>query len=133
MFILIPIVFLAPALIAVLFYERFKGYELILRKRIELLIVFAFLIIAVAHAIFWARGWEFADWTLTGNSSLNTIAFIAQYMLITLVAAIVLAYVLSLVKVSGISRIGSSDDEADGEADGEDAADDAENTTSDDK
>ena len=100
MLILQILLLLGPALISVLLYERFKGYELTLTKRISLLFVFAFFINMVGYATLWVRGWGYHSWTLDSESGMTNVSFVLKYMGITLVAAVALAFILSLVRVS---------------------------------
>jgi len=90
---------LVPAMISVLLYERFKGYELSTQKRIFLLLIFAFLINMIGYAAMWLRGWEYHSWTLDRYSSMTGISFVVKYMAISLVSSAVLPFVLSLVRV----------------------------------
>jgi len=99
MLILQILLMLVPALISVLLFERFKGCELTLLKRVELLLVFAFLINLIGYATMWVMGWGYHSWTLDSESSMTSISFVVKYMGISLVAAIALAFVLSLVRV----------------------------------
>ena len=100
MIILAFLLIFVPALISVLLYERFKGYDLTIQKRLMLLLIFAFLINMVWFAITWARGWEFQSWASDSESSLTSTVFVLQHKAISLVSGVVLAYILSLVKVS---------------------------------
>gem|GEM_PF-2230533 len=102
MLIIVVLTLLVPALIGVLFYERFKGYVLIWRKRIELLLVFAFMINLTAYATFWARGWPMLSWGTNDNSSAILIPVVVQYMAIALVTAVILAFVASLVRIRAL-------------------------------
>lgn len=99
MIIIIALMVLVPALMAVLFYERFKGYELILRKRIELFLIFAFIINMLGYIVLWLRGWTYVVWTADIEVGALTASFVVQYMAISSVTAIVMAYMLSLVRV----------------------------------
>jgi hypothetical protein len=99
MIILQILVMLVPALIALLLYERFKGYELVLQKRVMLLLIFAFLINMVVYAVMWVRGWDNPSWTAEGEATVIATSFVLQYMLISLVSGVGFAFVLSLVRV----------------------------------
>jgi len=100
MLILQILLLLVPALISVLLYERFKGCELTLLKRVELLLVFAFLINMVGYAALWVRGRPDLSWTLDSASGMTDISFVLKYMAVSLVTAVALAFILSLVRVS---------------------------------
>jgi len=100
MIILAFLLIFVPALISVLLYERFKGYNLTMQKRVMLLLIFAFLINMIWFAITWARGWEFQSWASDSESSLTSTVFVLQHKAISLVSGVVLAYILSLVRVS---------------------------------
>ena len=99
MLILLILLLLAPSLISVLLYERFKGYELPILKRIALWIVFAFLVNMIVYAAIWLRGWESISWGLDNGSDLYNVAFCLKYMVLSLVAAVIIPFVLSLVKI----------------------------------
>ena len=109
MLIIVVLTLLVPALIGVLFYERFKGYVLIWRKRIELLLVFAFMINLTAYATFWARGWPMLSWGTNDNSSAILIPVVVQYMAIALVTAVILAFVASLVRIRALGTPAEED------------------------
>lgn len=111
MIIIIAIIVLVPALMAVLFYERFKGCELILRKRLELFAVFAFIINLIGYVILWLRGWTHVIWAATVDGGALTALFVVQYMVISSVAAVVMAYILALVRVEKIERSADSEEE----------------------
>ena len=99
MLILLVIMLLAPALISVLLFERFKGYELTAQKRIALLLIFAFLINMLGYAVLWLRGITSIFWTLDKTSTMTEVAFCLKYMALSLVFAAVLPFVLSLVRI----------------------------------
>jgi hypothetical protein len=99
MLILLILLMLVPAMISVLLFERFRGYELTTQKRVILLLIFAFFINMVGYAALWLRGWEYHSWTLDGDSTMTSIPFVIKYMAISLVSAVVIAFVLSLVRV----------------------------------
>ena len=99
MLILLILLMLVPAMISVLLYERFKGYELPNQKRVVLLLVFAFLINMVGYAALWLRGWEYHSWTLDSESTLTRIPFVIKYMALSLASAVILPFVLSLVRI----------------------------------
>lgn len=103
MAILAVLILLVPAVIGVLCYERFKGYLLIWRKRVELFLIFAFLINMSVYGVMWLRGWGGLDWSFNSESTMVMTSVVFQYMVMALVASVALAYVLSLVRV-GISR-----------------------------
>jgi hypothetical protein len=86
-------------MISVLLFEKFKGYELPNLKRVILLLIFAFFINLVGYVALWLRGWEYHSWTLDGASTMTSIPFVVKYMAISLAVAVVLPFVLSLVKV----------------------------------
>lgn len=99
MLILSILTLLVPALIGVLFYERFKDCELGWVKRVELFLVFAFLTNMFNYAVMWLRGWETFSWTLGLDSTMISVPVMFQYMVISLVFSVALAYVGSLVRV----------------------------------
>ena len=99
MIILLILVLLAPALISVLLFELFKGYELPILNRIALWIIFAFIINMVVYAAIWLRGWKNISWGLDNGSDLYNVAFCVKYMALSLVAAVVIPFVFSLVKI----------------------------------
>ena len=99
MIILAVILLLVPALISVLLFEKFKGYVLDLPKRIMLMFIFAFLINMTGYAFFIVRGWEYISFSLDGASSMTDVSFVLQYMVFSTISAVVLAYILSLVRV----------------------------------
>ena len=99
MLILLILLMLVPALISVLLYERFKGYELSTKNRVILLLIFAYLINMVGYATLWLRGWDYQSWTLDGTSTMTHVPFVLKYMAVSLVSAVALPFVLSLVRV----------------------------------
>ena len=99
MIILLILIMLVPALISVLLYERFKGYELSTQKRILLLFIFAYLINMIGYAALWARGWTYQSWTLDSSSTMTGVSFCLKYMAISLVSAVALPYILSVVRI----------------------------------
>lgn len=99
MIILMILLLLVPGLISVLLYERFKGYTLSHYKRAVLLLIFAFLINMGVYAAIWIRGWEYVSWTLDSASVMSGVSFCLKYMALSLVYAVVIPFVLSLVKV----------------------------------
>ncbi|MDR2598674.1 MAG: hypothetical protein LBC73_00165 [Oscillospiraceae bacterium] len=99
MWIWIILLLLVPALIALLLFERFKGYSYSLMKRLALLSIFAFLINMFVYAIIWIRGWHYFDWSGLPETSLTGTFVVLQYMVMSLVVAVGLAYVLSLVRI----------------------------------
>lgn len=111
MIIIIALIVLVPALIGVLFYERFKGYELILRKRVELFFVFAFIINLAGYVILWLRNWTYVVWTAEVGVGALTASFVVQYMVISAVVAVVMAYGLTLVRVEKRKSPSAAEDE----------------------
>ena len=99
MIILAILILLVPALVSVLLFERLKGYVLDLPKRIMLTFIFAFLINMTGFAFFIIRRWDYVSFSLDGASSMTDVSFVFQYMVFSLVSAVVLAYILSLVRV----------------------------------
>lgn len=99
MYIMVILVLLVPALIGVLFYERFKGVELSWSKRGMLFAIFAFLINFFGYVVLWLRGFERVTWFADEFFAMMFVSFTVQYMGIALVTSIVLAYVLSLVRI----------------------------------
>ena len=99
MIILQILLLLVPAMISVLLFEKFRGYEMSTQKRVIFLLIFAFLINMLCLGVFWMRGWEHLNWTLGEESSMAHTWFTVQYMVISLVTAVVLAFILSLVRV----------------------------------
>lgn len=112
MAIIIGLMLLVPALIGLLCYEKFRGIEFGIKRRVEFYLIFAFFVNLAGYAILWLRGWDKIEWSLGNNSSALLTGVVTQYMLITLVAAVVLAYVLSLVRV-GKSKASEQEDTAD--------------------
>lgn len=111
MIILAFLILIVPALIAVLLYERFRATELIMRKRVELTLLFAFLINFIGYVVLWLRGNTFFYWDFAvPEAEISRVSFVVQYMLVSLVASVVLAYVLSLVRVG--KKADSKDEEA---------------------
>lgn len=110
MIIITILILLVPALISVLCYEKFKGYELTWVKRIELFLILAFLINMFVYAVFWLRGWELISWTFDADSGAALVSFVVQYMIFSLVASVILPYILSLVRV-GKSRVDNAEDD----------------------
>jgi len=99
MIILAILLLLVPALMSVVLFERFKGYVLDLQKRIMLMFIFAFLINMIGFAFFIVRGWDYVSFALDGSSSMTDVSFVLQYMVLSIVSAVVLAYILSLIRV----------------------------------
>ena len=99
MIVLLTLMLLAPALISVLLYEKLKGYEFSYYMRVALLVVFAFIINMVVYATIWLRGWVNISLALDGGSDLYNVAFCLKYMAMSLVPAVIVPYVLSLVKI----------------------------------
>ena len=116
MLILLIILQVTPPLIAVLLYERFRGYALTDRKRGALMLVFAFLINLFGYAAMWVRGWEYHNWSIGASSSMTSIPFVLKYMLISLLAAVVMAFVLSLFRFKPAAGAGGRKNAGDGEA-----------------
>ena len=98
MIILMILLLLVPALISIILYERFIGHALSDRKRAVLLLIFAFLINMLVYAAIWLRGWDYVSWTLDSASELTHTSFVFKYMALSLVFAVIIPYVLSLVK-----------------------------------
>ena len=107
MVILMVLMLLVPALISVLLYERFKGYEMIKQKKVILYVILAFLINMACYVVLWVRGWEYQTWSLDIHSELTRVSFVLKYMGSSLVAAVGFAYLLSLLEVgkSGIKLV----------------------------
>ena len=99
MLILVILLLLVPAMVSVLLFERFKGCELTNQKRVIMLLIFAYLINMIGYAVLWLRGWEYQSWTLDGESTITGVSFVVKYMAITSVAAVVVPFVLSLVRI----------------------------------
>ena len=99
MIILLVLILLAPALISVMLFEKFKGCELSIYKRIALFVIFAYLINMTVYASIWLRGWENISWALDSGSDLYNVAFCLKYMALSLVSAVIIPFVLSLVKI----------------------------------
>ena len=98
MLILLIILLIVPPMLSVILYERFRGYTLPDRKRLALGLIFAFLINMIAYAFMWWRGWEYHSWALGDASSMTHISFVVKYMAITLVSAIIIPYIICLVR-----------------------------------
>jgi len=98
MLILLVLMLLAPALLSVLLFEQFKGTKLPCFERASLLLVFSSLINMLSYAALWLRGWSTISWTLDGASSMTNVSFCLKYMALSLVFAVALAFVCSLVK-----------------------------------
>jgi len=90
---------LVPALLSVLFYERLKRCRFTLINRIILSLVFALFITLVVYVSFWLRGWENIGWTMEVISNMGGISFILFYVIVSLAAAAVLPFLLSLVMI----------------------------------
>jgi len=99
MLILQILLMLVPALISVLLFERLKGCELPILKRVELLVVFAFFTNMIAYATVWIRGWAYINWELNCESTMLSVSFVLKYMAVSLVSAVALAFILCLVRV----------------------------------
>ncbi|MDR2590279.1 MAG: hypothetical protein LBC71_04745 [Oscillospiraceae bacterium] len=91
---------LVPALVSILLFERFRGYEFTLIKRIIALPIFAFLVNMAVYAVLFVRGWAFFSWSGGADSSLTNTSAVLQYMIMALAIGVVLAYILSMVKIS---------------------------------
>jgi len=63
------------------------------------MVVLAFLINMILFAVIWVRGWDYQSELFEGWISLLDVSFLFKYMAISLVTAVVFAYLLSLVKV----------------------------------
>jgi hypothetical protein len=118
MVIIMVLMLTVPALISMLLFERFKGYELTLLKRVSLFLIFAFLINMVGYAAFLMRGWDYINMTAGNESVMANTSFVVIYMGITLVSAVAIPFVLSLVRISkrpesgeGIGEESPSDEE----------------------
>jgi len=103
MLFLLAILMVGPPMISLLLYERLKSQSYSNLKRLALLLVFSFFINMGVYAAMWLRGWEYHSWTLDGTSSMTHISFVVKYMALSLVFAIVIPFVASL--VSAKSRI----------------------------
>ena len=99
MLIMLILLLLVPALISVLLYEKFRGYELSIQKRIALLLIFAYFINMIGYAAILIRGWEFISWALDGMSTMTSVSFCLKYMALALVSAVIVPFVFNLIKV----------------------------------
>lgn len=99
MLILLLLVMLAPAMLSVVLYERFKGVVLSVLNRIIAIFIFAFIINLISYSFVWLRGWEHISWALNGTSTLLSVPFCVKYMAVSLVAAVIIAFILNLVQV----------------------------------
>lgn len=94
------IMLLAPAVLSVYLYERFKGYNLTTEKRIALMMIFALIINMIVYAAIWLRGWERISWTFDSSSELRSVSFCLKYMALSIAFAVILPFAASLIKVS---------------------------------
>ena len=99
MVILLVLILLAPAIISVFLYERFKNEKFSGADRVMYFGVFAFIINMFAYVALWIRGHEHIAWTLGRASVLSSVSFCMKYMVLSLLFAIIVPYALSLVKV----------------------------------
>ena len=99
MLVMIILLLLSPALISLLLYERFKAQTHSNLKRVALLFVFAFLINMIAYAAIWLRGWDYISWSLNSSSTMTMVSFCLKYMAISLLFAIIIPFVLSLIEI----------------------------------
>lgn len=99
MLIQMVLMLLAPAVLSVYLYERFKGYDLTTEKRIALLLIFALIINTIVYAAIWLRGWESISWTFDSTSELRSVSFCLKYMALSLVFAVALPFAASLINV----------------------------------
>jgi len=99
MVILLVLMLLAPAIISVLLFERFKGTALSLQNRIAWFFVFAFLINMTVFMAIWLRGREQINLTLDNSSDLIQVAFCVKYMALSLLAAVAIPFAINLIKV----------------------------------
>ena len=98
MLILLVLILLAPAVISVFLYGKFKRCKFSNYECIALLIIFAFLINAGVYAAVWLRGWSSLIWTLDSVSSMTSVSFCLKYMALSLVFAVAIPFFVSLVK-----------------------------------
>jgi len=93
--------FFAPALISVLLYERFRGYELPIKKRVILFCVFVILINIAAYCLLRLGGWTYAIYNWVRMTNLS---FIFSYTASSLISSVVFAFTLSFLWVRVINR-----------------------------
>ena len=99
MLILLLLILLAPAVLSVFLYERFRGETMSLESRLALFVIFAFLINAAVYVAIFLRGWDTIIWSLDSSSTLASVPFCLKYMALSLIFAIAIPYAVSLVKV----------------------------------
>ena len=90
---------LAPAVLSIFLFERFRGTKLSIEKRIAALMIFAFIINMIVYAAIWLRGWDYVAWTLGSESVLNSVPFCLKYMALSLLFAVIIPFAASLIKL----------------------------------
>lgn len=99
MLIQLILLLLAPAVLSVYLFERFKGERLSADYRIALLVIFTFIINMIVYAAIWLRGWDTIYWSLGSASTMTSVSFCLKYMALSLIFAVVIPYVLSVIKI----------------------------------
>ena len=117
MLILLILLLLVPPMISVLLYERFRGCALPNQKRVILLLIFAFLINMIEYAAIWLRGWTYISWTLDGASSMTGVSFVLKYMALSLASAVIIPYVICLIRSKPAPAADDTEDGAENNTD----------------
>jgi len=102
MLFLLIVIWVVPPLVSVLLYERFRGYELSIFKRVSLGLIFAFFITLVGYSALWFRGWQYQNWTLDAHSTMTGITFTVKYMAVAIVTAVILPYLVCLLRAAKV-------------------------------
>ena len=89
------LIFFGPAALSVLLYEVFSGGKRSNFSRAALLLAFAFCYNLLALAVIWFRGNDMIYWI---DVEMN-VSFYVRYAAVEMVPAVVVPFVLSLVKV----------------------------------
>ena len=112
MFFLFAILHVVPPLIAVILYERLRGYKMPNIRRAALYLIFAFFITVAGITVLWLLGWTYQVWIPNSAGEMRGLTYILVYAFISFGTAVVLPHTICLLRAKAAAAAGDEEKES---------------------
>jgi len=113
MFFLFAILHIVPPLIAVIIYERLRGYKIPNIRRAALYLIFAFFITVAGVAALWALGMGYQVWIPDNYGVVTDLKYILAFAAVSFATAVIIPHTICLVLAKASAEEKESSDEKD--------------------
>ena len=95
---LFTILQIVPPLIAVILYERLRGYKMPNTKRAALYLIFAFFITVAGITALWTLGWGYQVWIPDEYGAMTGLTYVLVYAAVSFGVAVILPHTICLLR-----------------------------------